>query len=67
MWYAQKLGSAHTEKEKFNENFFREFKKVLGAGHAVQKFAAIDFTAIRQFLDQEKVRVVLSGILSQAL
>ena len=60
VWYAQKVGTPHTEKAKFNENFFREFKKVLGSGHAVQQFAALDFTAIRQFLDQEKVRVCAS-------
>jgi hypothetical protein len=61
VWYAQKVGTPHTEKAKFNENFFREFKKVLGSGHAVQKFAALDFTAIRQFLDQEKVRCLCIG------
>jgi DNA topoisomerase-1 len=54
VWYAQKVGTPHTEKTKFNENFFREFKKVLGSGHVIQKFAGIDFMPVRRYLDEQK-------------
>ncbi|CAM9286516.1 unnamed protein product, partial [Sphacelaria rigidula] len=40
--------------EVFNENFFADFKVVLGKGHKIKNFKLLDFTAIREHLDTVK-------------
>lgn len=34
----------------FNKNFFKDFKALLGKGHAIREFSKCDFTAMRKYL-----------------
>ena len=50
-WYAQKIGTPHVEKKKFNDNFFGDFRAVLGRDHVIKEFEKCDFGPIRRHLD----------------
>ena len=50
---AQQLQAAASAKI-FNTNFMKEFKKVLGKGHAVKDFKKCNFAPIREHLDRER-------------
>ena len=48
------LGNPKTAKI-FIQNFFTDFKKLLGRGHVVQDFKKCDFEPIRQHLNEQKI------------
>ena len=39
----------------FIDNFFKDFKSILGKGHAIKEFKHCDFEPIRQHLDEQKL------------
>ena len=48
------LGNPKTAKI-FIDNFFTDFKEVLGKGHVIKDFAKCDFTPITRHLDEQKM------------
>eukprot|EP00455_Lapot_gusevi_P049775 TRINITY_DN7119_c0_g1_i7.p1 TRINITY_DN7119_c0_g1~~TRINITY_DN7119_c0_g1_i7.p1 ORF type:complete len:781 (-),score=283.39 TRINITY_DN7119_c0_g1_i7:51-2393(-) len=53
-WYAAKLESPHVAKPKFNENFFNDWKKLLGKNHPIREFKKCDFSPIFNWLNEQK-------------
>jgi DNA topoisomerase-1 len=56
-WYAALLHSDHVHKDKFNSNFFKQYKPILHKtpeGKVVEDFKKLDFRKIRAFLDARK-------------
>jgi DNA topoisomerase-1 len=47
------LGNPKTKKV-FDKNFFKDFKGVLGRGHAIQKFDLCDFGPIRKHVEKRR-------------
>ncbi|KAL2944940.1 DNA topoisomerase 1 beta [Bienertia sinuspersici] len=54
--YAVMLETDYVKKEKFNENFFSDWKKILGKNHVIQDLSKCDFTPIFEWHQQEKER-----------
>ena len=48
--YAAMTGSDYLQKAKFNENFWRAFRGVLGKNHEIQSLAKCDFAPISEHL-----------------
>jgi DNA topoisomerase-1 len=47
------------DDEKFNENFWKDWKKILGANHVIKNFEDVDFTPIQSYIakrSEEKKR-----------
>ncbi|OWM85847.1 hypothetical protein CDL15_Pgr012097 [Punica granatum] len=44
----------YMQKEKFRENFWNDWKKILGSKHLIQKLEYCDFTPIYDWYQQEK-------------
>ena len=42
-------GTAYLEKKRFLDNFWGEFKAVLGPGHAIRELAKCDFSPIQEW------------------
>lgn len=62
-FYAQMLNTEYVKKEAFNQNFFRDFLKVLNSDrrpedppHKVQDFAQCDFSRMVEWVESEKER-----------
>ncbi|KAL9275577.1 DNA topoisomerase 1 alpha-like protein [Drosera capensis] len=54
--YAAMLETDYVQKPKFNENFFNDWKKILGKNHIIQDLKKCDFTPIHQWhlIEKEK-------------
>ncbi|GMH08897.1 hypothetical protein Nepgr_010737 [Nepenthes gracilis] len=52
--YAVMLETDYVQKSKFNENFFNDWKKILGKNHIIQDLKKCDFTPIHQWHLTEK-------------
>ncbi|KAL8160375.1 hypothetical protein V2J09_001912 [Rumex salicifolius] len=52
--YAVMLDTDYIQKEKFNENFFNDWKKLLGRNHVIKDLKKCDFTPIQQWHLREK-------------
>ncbi|KAL8143625.1 hypothetical protein V2J09_016657 [Rumex salicifolius] len=52
--YAVMLDSDYVQKEKFNENFFNDWKKLLGKNHTIKDLSKCDFSPIHQWHLREK-------------
>jgi len=48
------LGNPKTAKI-FIDNFFADFKSILGKGHVIKDFKHCDFAPIRQHLEEQKL------------
>lgn len=44
----------YMQKDKFKENFWTDWKKILGSNHVIQKLEHCDFTPIYDWCQQEK-------------
>jgi DNA topoisomerase-1 len=44
----------YMQKDKFKENFWNDWRKVLGRNHVIQSLAKCDFTPIYNWYQQEK-------------
>ena len=47
--YAVMLETDYVKKKKFNENFFGDWKKILGKNHVIQDFSKCDFQPIYEW------------------
>jgi DNA topoisomerase-1 len=54
--YAAMIKTDYASKETFIKNFWREFKELLGAGHAIKDLKKCDFQPIADYLDQDRER-----------
>ncbi|KAJ8429345.1 hypothetical protein Cgig2_008792 [Carnegiea gigantea] len=52
--YAVMLETDYIKKEKFNENFFNDWKKLLGKNHVIQELKKCDFRPIYEWHLKEK-------------
>lgn len=52
--YAMMLETDYIKKEKFNENFFNDWKKLLGRNHVIQDLKKCDFKPIYEWHLREK-------------
>lgn len=52
--YAVMLETDYVKKEKFNENFFGDWRKILGKNHVIQDFSKCDFKPIYEWHLREK-------------
>ncbi|KAK9673832.1 hypothetical protein RND81_12G192600 [Saponaria officinalis] len=52
--YAVMLETDYVKKEKFNENFFGDWKKLLGRNHTIQELEKCDFRPIHEWHLREK-------------
>ncbi|XP_021849643.1 DNA topoisomerase 1 alpha isoform X1 [Spinacia oleracea] len=52
--YAVMLETDYIKKEKFNENFFSDWKKILGKNHVIQDLSKCDFRPIHEWHLSEK-------------
>ncbi|XP_021764527.1 DNA topoisomerase 1 beta-like [Chenopodium quinoa] len=52
--YAVMLETDYVQKEKFNENFFTDWKKLLGKNHVIQDLSKCDFRPIHEWHLSEK-------------
>ncbi|KAJ8437359.1 hypothetical protein Cgig2_023464 [Carnegiea gigantea] len=52
--YAVMLETDYVKKEKFNENFFNDWKKLLGKNHVIQDLKRCDFKPIYEWHLKEK-------------
>ncbi|KAL9236257.1 hypothetical protein vseg_010950 [Gypsophila vaccaria] len=52
--YAVMLETDYIQKDKFNENFFSDWKKILGRNHTIQDLAKCDFRPIHEWHLREK-------------
>ncbi|XP_057540485.1 DNA topoisomerase 1 alpha-like [Amaranthus tricolor] len=52
--YAVMLETDYVKKEKFSENFFGDWKKILGKNHVIQDFSKCDFKPIYEWHLREK-------------
>lgn len=52
--YAVMLETEFVKKDKFNENFFSDWKKILGKNHVIQDLSKCDFGPIHEWHLQEK-------------
>ena len=48
------LETDYVKKDKFNENFFSDWKKLLGKNHVIQDLSKCDFGPIFEWHQQEK-------------
>ncbi|GAB2265075.1 hypothetical protein Dimus_000142 [Dionaea muscipula] len=60
--YAVMLETDYVQKPKFNENFFNDWKKILGKNHVIQDLKKCDFTPIHQWhlVEKEKKKQMSS-------
>ncbi len=52
--YAAMINTDYASKKAFIDNFWSEFKDLLGKGHVIKDFKKCDFSSIVQHLDAEK-------------
>ncbi len=53
VWYAKKIGGPHVQKEVFNQNFWKEWKALLGPLN-IKSLKEVDFSKIVDYLAQKK-------------
>lgn len=53
-YYAKYLDSDYIKNNKFNKNFWNDWRQILGQGHEIQSFNEVDFSLIKQHLDKIK-------------
>eukprot|EP00301_Raphidiophrys_heterophryoidea_P002534 c11182_g1_i3.p1 GENE.c11182_g1_i3~~c11182_g1_i3.p1 ORF type:complete len:668 (+),score=177.72 c11182_g1_i3:38-2041(+) len=53
-WYATVLDTDHASKHVFNQNFFADFRKLLGPNHVIKTLEKCDFTPIREYIRQKQ-------------
>lgn len=54
--YAKYLETDYVKNSTFNRNFWKDWKKILGKSHTIQKFELLDFTKMHAFLTEQKER-----------
>lgn len=52
--YAVMKDTDYMQKEKFKENFWTDWRKLLGKNHVIQSLEKCDFTPIYDWCQQEK-------------
>jgi DNA topoisomerase I len=52
--FAVMLDTDYMNKPRFKENFFSDWKKILGKNHIIQKLEDCDFTPIYEWHQREK-------------
>jgi hypothetical protein len=52
--YSAMINTDYASKKAFIDNFWDEFKKLLGKGHVIKEFSKCDFSPIVQHLEAEK-------------
>ena len=54
--YAKYAGSEYSENSTFNKNFFNDWKKYLGKSHEITDLNLCDFSSMKKYLDENKVK-----------
>lgn len=53
-FYAKYLGTDYVKNPRFNRNFWRDWRDVLGPDHVIQSFDLVDFTPIHEYLEDQR-------------
>lgn len=52
--FAVMKDTEYVQKQTFRDNFWTDWRKLLGKGHVIQKLDACDFTPIYNWYEEEK-------------
>jgi DNA topoisomerase I len=53
-FYAKYMDTEYVKNPRFNRNFWKDWKEILGPGHEIQTFEDVDFTEIHNYLNRLK-------------